>query len=150
MLKYGISHWGLGNAKNGIVHVIGPENGITLPGATIVCGDSHTSTHGAFRLLLSGGTSEVEMVLSTQCIMQPKPKKMRINVAGDLQFELHQDVALYIISKLSTSGATGYFVEYAGKVFENMSMEGRMTVCNLSIEMGLAEECAPDQTTLII
>jgi len=148
--KYGISHWGLGNPKNGIVHVVGPENGITLPGMTIVCGDSHTSTHGAFGAIAFGiGTSEVEMVLSSQCIMQPKPLKMRINVNGHLgKGVTPKDVALYIISKLSTSGATGYFVEYAGDVFENMSMEGRMTVCNLSIEMGArGGMIAPDQTT---
>ncbi|MEO0339452.1 MAG: 3-isopropylmalate dehydratase large subunit [Bacteroidota bacterium] len=135
---WNISHWGLGHTKNGIVHVIGPENGITLPGATIVCGDSHTSTHGAFGAIAFGiGTSEVEMVLSSQCIMQPKPKRMRINITGELGFGVTpKDVALYIISQLTTSGATGYFVEYAGDVFRNMSMEGRMTVCNLSIEMG--------------
>ncbi|WP_405205109.1 3-isopropylmalate dehydratase large subunit [Aquimarina sp. LLG6339-5] len=147
---WGISHWGLGHQKNGIVHVVGPENGITLPGATIVCGDSHTSTHGAFGAIAFGiGTSEVEMVLSTQCIMQPKPKKMRINVNGELGFGVTpKDVALYIISKLTTSGATGYFVEYAGDVFRNMTMEGRMTVCNLSIEMGArGGMIAPDQKT---
>jgi len=147
---HGISHWGLGHEKNGIVHVVGPENGITLPGATIVCGDSHTSTHGAFGAIAFGiGTSEVEMVLSTQCIMQPKPKKMRINVNGPLgKGVTPKDVALYIISKLTTAGATGYFVEYAGDVFENMSMEGRMTVCNLSIEMGArGGMIAPDQKT---
>jgi 3-isopropylmalate/(R)-2-methylmalate dehydratase large subunit len=148
--EYGISHWGLGHKKNGIVHVVGPENGITFPGATIVCGDSHTSTHGAFGAIAFGiGTSEVEMVLATQCIMQPKPKKMRINVNGQLgKGVTSKDVALYIIAKLSTSGATGYFVEYAGDVFENMTMEGRMTVCNLSIEMGArGGMIAPDETT---
>ena len=136
--EHGISYWGLGHEKNGIVHVVGPEYGITQPGATIVCGDSHTSTHGAFGAIAFGiGTSEVEMVLSTQCIMQPKPKKMRITINGNLNIGVTpKDVALYIISKLSTSGATGYFVEYSGTVFSNMSMEGRMTVCNLSIEMG--------------
>jgi len=147
---HGISHWGLGHEKNGIVHVVGPENGITLPGATIVCGDSHTSTHGAFGAIAFGiGTSEVEMVLSTQCIMQPKPKKMRINVNGQLgKGVTPKDVALYIISKLTTAGATGYFVEYAGDVFENMTMEGRMTVCNLSIEMGArGGMIAPDEKT---
>ena len=147
---HGISHWGLGHEKNGIVHVVGPEYGITQPGATIVCGDSHTSTHGAFGAIAFGiGTSEVEMVLATQCIMQPKPKKMRINVKGDLNFGVTpKDVALYIISKLTTSGATGYFVEYAGEVFENMTMEGRMTVCNLSIEMGArGGMIAPDEKT---
>ncbi len=148
--EYGISHWGLGDKKNGIVHVVGPENGITFPGATIVCGDSHTSTHGAFGAIAFGiGTSEVEMVLSTQCIMQPKPKKMRINVNGQLgKGVTPKDVALYIISQLTTSGATGYFVEYAGDVFESMTMEGRMTVCNLSIEMGArGGMIAPDETT---
>ncbi|MFN4084423.1 MAG: 3-isopropylmalate dehydratase large subunit [Spirosomataceae bacterium] len=149
--KYGISHWGLGHQKNGIVHVIGPENGITLPGMTIVCGDSHTSTHGAFGAIAFGiGTSEVEMVLASQCIMQPKPKKMRITVNGTLgKGVLPKDVILYIISKISASGATGYFVEYAGEVFENMSMEGRMTVCNMSIEMGArGGMIAPDEKTL--
>ncbi|HWB28343.1 MAG TPA: 3-isopropylmalate dehydratase large subunit [Chitinophagaceae bacterium] len=148
--KYGISHWGLGNPKNGIVHVVGPENGITQPGMTIVCGDSHTSTHGAFGAIAFGiGTSEVEMVLSSQCIMQPKPKKMRINVNGKLnKAVMPKDVILYIISQISASGATGYFVEYAGEVFENMSMEGRMTVCNMSIEMGArGGMIAPDDTT---
>ena len=147
---HGISYWGLGHEKNGIVHVIGPEHGITLPGATIVCGDSHTSTHGAFGAIAFGiGTSEVEMVLSTQCIMQPKPKKMRININGKLNDSVTpKDVALFIISKLSTSGATGYFVEYSGKVFSEMSMEGRMTVCNLSIEMGArGGMIAPDNKT---
>lgn len=148
--EYGISHWGLGHKKNGIVHVVGPENGITFPGATIVCGDSHTSTHGAFGAVAFGiGTSEVEMVLATQCIMQPKPKRMRINVDGQLgKAVTPKDVALYIISQLSTSGATGYFVEYTGDVFKNMTMEGRMTVCNLSIEMGArGGMIAPDETT---
>src|ERR1700749_1648091 len=149
--KYGISHWGLNNPKNGIVHVVGPENGITLPGMTIVCGDSHTSTHGAFgAIAFCIGTSEVEMVLSSQCIMQPKPKKMRINVNGTLGKGVGpKDVALYIIAQLTTSGGTGYFVEYAGDVFENMTMEGRMTVCNLSIEMGArGGMIAPDETTI--
>jgi 3-isopropylmalate/(R)-2-methylmalate dehydratase large subunit len=148
--RYGISHWGLGNPKNGIVHVVGPENGITLPGMTIVCGDSHTSTHGAFGAIAFGiGTSEVEMVLSSQCIMQPKPKKMRIKVDGKLgKAVTPKDVVLYIISQLTASGATGYFVEYAGEVFEQMSMEGRMTVCNMSIEMGArGGMIAPDETT---
>ncbi|MCH1518418.1 MAG: 3-isopropylmalate dehydratase large subunit [Flavobacteriaceae bacterium] len=148
--QHGISYWGLGHEKNGIVHVVGPEYGITQPGATIVCGDSHTSTHGAFGAIAFGiGTSEVEMVLSTQCIMQPKPKSMRININGELgKGVTSKDVALYIISRLSTSGATGYFVEYAGDVFTNMSMEGRMTVCNLSIEMGArGGMIAPDHKT---
>lgn len=148
--EYGISYWGLGHQKNGIVHVVGPEYGITQPGATIVCGDSHTSTHGAFGAIAFGiGTSEVEMVLATQCIMQEKPKKMRININGQLgKGVTPKDVALFIISQLSTSGATGYFVEYAGEIFESMTMEGRMTVCNLSIEMGArGGMIAPDETT---
>ena len=147
---HGISYWGLGHKKNGIVHVVGPEYGITQPGATIVCGDSHTSTHGAFGAIAFGiGTSEVEMVLSTQCIMQPKPKSMRININGELgKGVTPKDVALYIISRLTTSGATGYFVEYAGDVFTAMTMEGRMTVCNLSIEMGArGGMIAPDEKT---
>lgn len=147
---HGISYWGLGHEKNGIVHVVGPEYGITQPGATIVCGDSHTSTHGAFGAIAFGiGTSEVEMVLATQCIMQPKPKKMRITINGALNHGVTpKDVALFIISKLTTSGATGYFVEYAGEVIEQLSMEGRMTVCNLSIEMGArGGMIAPDEKT---
>ena len=147
---HGISYWGLGHQKNGIVHVVGPEYGITQPGATIVCGDSHTSTHGAFGAIAFGiGTSEVEMVLATQCIMQPKPKKMRITIDGKLNHGVTpKDVALFIISKLTTSGATGYFVEYAGEVFRDLSMEGRMTVCNLSIEMGArGGMIAPDEKT---
>ena len=136
--EHDIEFWGLGHKKNGIVHVIGPENGITQPGLTIVCGDSHTSTHGAFGAIAFGiGTSEVEMVLACQSIMQQKPMKMRINIDGKLNDHVTpKDVAIFIISKLSSSGATGYFVEYSGDVFEEMSMEGRMTVCNLSIEMG--------------
>ena len=148
--EYGISYWGLGHAKNGIVHVVGPEYGITQPGATIVCGDSHTSTHGAFGAIAFGiGTSEVEMVLATQCIMQPKPKRMRININGKMSRGVTpKDVALFIISQLTTSGATGYFVEYAGEIFKDMSMEGRMTVCNLSIEMGArGGMIAPDEKT---
>jgi 3-isopropylmalate/(R)-2-methylmalate dehydratase large subunit len=149
---HGISYWGLGHKKNGIVHVVGPEYGITQPGATVVCGDSHTSTHGAFGAIAFGiGTSEVEMVLATQCIMQPKPKKMRISIDGSLNRGVTpKDVALFIISKLTTSGATGYFVEYAGEVFEQLSMEGRMTVCNLSIEMGArGGMIAPDKKTFV-
>jgi 3-isopropylmalate/(R)-2-methylmalate dehydratase large subunit len=148
--EHGISYWGLGHEKNGIVHVVGPEYGITQPGATIVCGDSHTSTHGAFGAIAFGiGTSEVEMVLATQCIMQPKPKRMRININGKMSKGVTpKDVALFIISQLTTSGATGYFVEYAGEIFRNMSMEGRMTVCNLSIEMGArGGMIAPDEKT---
>ncbi len=148
--EYGIIHWGLGHKNNGIVHVVGPEHGITLPGVTIVCGDSHTSTHGAFGAIAFGiGTSEVEMVLASQCIMQSKPKKLRITINGKLnKFVTPKDVGLYIISQLTTSGATGYFVEYAGEVFEDMTMEGRMTVCNLSIEMGArGGMIAPDSKT---
>ena len=149
--EYGIDFWGLGHKKNGIVHVIGPENGITQPGLTIVCGDSHTSTHGAFGAIAFGiGTSEVEMVLACQTIMQQKPMKMIISIDGKLSPNVTpKDVAIYIISKLSSSGATGYFVEYAGSVFKNMSMEGRMTVCNLSIEMGArGGMIAPDEKTI--
>ena len=148
--EHNIDFWGLGHKKNGIVHVIGPENGITQPGLTIVCGDSHTSTHGAFGAIAFGiGTSEVEMVLACQSIMQQKPMKMRINVNGKLNdYVTPKDVAIFIISKLSSSGATGYFVEYSGDVFEEMSMEGRMTVCNLSIEMGArGGMIAPDKKT---
>ena len=147
---HGIDFWGLGHKMNGIVHVIGPENGITQPGLTIVCGDSHTSTHGAFGAIAFGiGTSEVEMVLSCQSIMQQKPKKMRITIDGKLNSCVTpKDVAIYIISKLSSSGATGYFVEYSGDVFKSMTMEGRMTVCNLSIEMGArGGMIAPDKKT---
>ena len=148
--EHDIEFWGLGHKKNGIVHVIGPENGITHPGLTIVCGDSHTSTHGAFGAIAFGiGTSEVELVLACQPIMQQKPMKMRINVDGKLSANVTpKDVAIYIISKLSSSGATGYFVEYSGNVFNEMSMEGRMTVCNLSIEMGArGGMIAPDKKT---
>jgi len=145
-----ITLYELGHQYNGIVHVMAPELGITQPGMTMVCGDSHTSTHGAFGAIAFGiGTSEVEMVLTTQCIMQPKPKKMRISVNGVLNKAVTpKDVGLYIIAQLTTSGATGYFVEYAGDVFENMTMEGRMTVCNLSIEMGArGGMIAPDAKT---
>ena len=147
---FGISYFGLNNPKNGIVHVIGPELGYTLPGMTIVCGDSHTSTHGAFGTVAFGvGTSEVEMVLATQCVLQPKPKKMRIRVTGKLQKGVTaKDIILYIISQISTGGATGYFVEYAGPAIEALSMEGRMTICNMSIEMGARGGLiAPDDTT---
>ena len=147
---FNLTLFGLGHPKNGIIHVIGPENGLTLPGYTIVCGDSHTSTHGAFGAIAFGiGTSEVEMVLTSQCIIQPKPKSMRITINGKLKpCVTAKDVALYIISKMTTGGATGYFVEYAGEVIRNMSMEGRMTVCNLSIEMGArGGMIAPDETT---
>ena len=147
---FGLTLFGLGNPKNGIIHVIGPENGLTLPGYTIVCGDSHTSTHGAFGAVAFGiGTSEVGMVLASQCIIQPKPKTMRITINGKLKPRVTaKDVALYIISKMTTGGATGYFVEYAGETIRNMSMEERMTVCNLSIEMGArGGMIAPDETT---
>lgn len=148
--EFGVTLYGLGHKKNGIIHVIGPENGLTLPGYTIVCGDSHTSTHGAFGAVAFGiGTSEVEMVLASQCILQPKPKTMRINVNGKLRNGVTaKDIALYIIAKMTTGGATGYFVEYAGETIRNLSMEERMTVCNLSIEMGArGGMIAPDETT---
>jgi 3-isopropylmalate/(R)-2-methylmalate dehydratase large subunit len=148
--EFGLTLYGIGNERNGIIHVIGPENALTLPGYTIVCGDSHTSTHGAFGAVAFGiGTSEVEMVLASQCILQPKPKTMRITVDGTLQRGVTaKDVALYVIAKMTTSGATGYFVEYAGEVVRSMSMEARMTLCNLSIEMGArGGMVAPDETT---
>lgn len=148
--EFGVNHFGVGHRKNGIIHVVGPENGLTLPGYTIVCGDSHTSTHGAFGAVAFGiGTSEVEMVLASQCILQPKPKTMRINVNGKLRPGVTaKDIALYIIAKMTTGGATGYFVEYAGEAIRSLSMEERMTVCNLSIEMGArGGMIAPDQTT---
>jgi 3-isopropylmalate/(R)-2-methylmalate dehydratase large subunit len=148
--KYGIELHDLGTDHHGIVHVIGPELGVTQPGMTIVCGDSHTSTHGAFGTIAFGiGTSEVEMVLATQCIMQAKPKKMRITVDGELgQGVTSKDIILYIISKISASGGTGYFIEYAGSAIRNLSMEARMTICNMSIEMGARGGLiAPDETT---
>lgn len=148
--EFGLTIFGLLNPNNGIIHVIGPENGLTLPGSTIVCGDSHTSTHGAVGAVAFGiGTSEVEMVLASQCILQPKPKTMRITVNGKLAPGVTaKDIALYIISKMTTSGATGYFVEYAGDAIKSLSMEGRMTVCNLSIEMGArGGMIAPDDIT---
>jgi 3-isopropylmalate/(R)-2-methylmalate dehydratase large subunit len=148
--QYGIELFGLNDPKNGIVHVIGPELGYTLPGMTIVCGDSHTSTHGAFGTIAFGiGTSEVEMVLATQCIMQPKPKKMRIVLDGKLHKGVtSKDIIMYIISEISASGATGYFVEYSGSAISSLSMESRMTICNMSIEMGARGGLiAPDDTT---
>ncbi|MFN3802144.1 aconitase family protein, partial [Belliella pelovolcani] len=148
--KHGIELHDLGTAHHGIVHVIGPELGITQPGMTIVCGDSHTSTHGAFGAIAFGiGTSEVEMVLATQCIMQSKPKKMRITVDGELGAGVtSKDIILYIISKISAAGATGYFVEYAGTAIQSLSMEARMTICNMSIEMGARGGLiAPDEVT---
>jgi 3-isopropylmalate/(R)-2-methylmalate dehydratase large subunit len=148
--KYGIELFGLNHPKNGIVHVIGPEMGYTLPGMTIVCGDSHTSTHGAFGTIAFGiGTSEVEMVLATQCVLQPKPKKMKITVNGTLQKGVtSKDIIMYIISEISTGGATGYFVEFTGSAITGQSMEARMTICNMTIEMGARGGLiAPDETT---
>ena len=148
--KNGISIYGLTHPKNGIVHVVGPELGFTQPGITLVCGDSHTSTHGAFGSLAFGiGTSEVEMVFASQSILQTKPKSMRITIDGELQKGVcAKDLILYIISQLGTGGATGYFVEYAGEAIRALSMEGRMTVCNMSIEMGArGGMIAPDETT---
>ncbi len=148
--EFGILHFGLNHPYQGVVHVVGPELGITQPGLTIVCGDSHTSTHGAFGAVAFGvGTSEVEMVLATHCILQLKPKKMRITVNGTLQKGVtSKDLILYIISKLSTSGGTGHFIEYAGPAIQSLSMEGRMTVSNMSIESGARGGfIAPDQTT---
>lgn len=147
---HGITYHDLGTEGHGVVHIIGPEMGLTQPGMTIVCGDSHTSTHGAFGAIAFGiGTSEVEMVLASQCIMQPKPKKMRITVNGNLTMGVTaKDIALYIISKISTSGGTGHFIEYAGTAIKSLSMEGRMTLCNLSIESGArGGMIAPDETT---
>ena len=146
----GIRYFPLGDPGNGIVHVMGPEQGIVLCGQTVVCGDSHTATHGAFGNIAFGiGTSEVEMVFATQCLMQNKPMQARITIDGQLAHNVTpKDVILYIISKLGTGGCTGHFVEYAGEVFRNMSMEGRMTVCNMSIEMGAkGGMVAPDATT---
>ena len=148
--NHDIELYGLGHPFQGIVHVIGPELGITQPGMTIVCGDSHTSTHGAFGAVAFGiGTSEVEMVLATQCLLQSKPKLMRINIEGDLNNGVvSKDIILYIISKISASGATGYFVEYAGSAIRRLSMEARMTICNMSIEMGArGGMIAPDEIT---
>lgn len=148
--EFGLTYFGMMNPRNGIIHVVGPERGLSLPGMTIVCGDSHTSTHGAVGAVAFGiGTSEVEMVMASQCILQQKPKSMRINVEGTLgKGVTPKDVALYIMQQITTSGATGYFVEYAGSVVRNMSMEGRLTLCNLSIEMGARGGfVAPDETT---
>ncbi|HQU52931.1 MAG TPA: 3-isopropylmalate dehydratase large subunit [Saprospiraceae bacterium] len=147
---FGVPLYGLGHPYQGIVHVIGPELGITKPGMTIVCGDSHTSTHGAFGAIAFGiGTSQVEQVLSSQCVLQAKPMKMRISVEGQLkEGVLSKDIILYIISKLTASGGTGYFVEYAGSAIRSLSMEARMTICNMSIEMGArGGMIAPDETT---
>ena len=147
---FGLEHFGMMDKKNGIIHVVGPERGLTLPGMTIVCGDSHTSTHGAMGAVAFGiGTSEVEMVMASQCILQTRPKTMRITVDGKLgKGVTAKDVALYMMSKMTTSGATGYFVEYAGEAVRSLSMEGRLTLCNLSIEMGArGGMVAPDETT---
>lgn len=148
--EFGVPLYGLNHPWNGIVHVIGPELGITQPGMTIVCGDSHTSTHGAFGSIAFGiGTSEVEMVLATQTLLQNKPKTMRINIEGELgKGVMSKDIVLYIISQIGTGGATGYFVEFAGSAIRSLSMEARMTICNMSIEMGArGGMIAPDETT---
>lgn len=147
---FGVELYGLGHPYQGIVHVIGPELGITQPGQTIVCGDSHTSTHGAFGTIAFGiGTSQVEQVLATQCTLQYKPKKMKIEVNGELKNGVvSKDIILHIISKITASGATGYFVEYDGDTIHNLSMEARMTICNMSIEMGArGGMIAPDNIT---
>ena len=147
---FGLMHFGMMDKRNGIIHVVGPERGLSLPGMTIVCGDSHTSTHGAMGAVAFGiGTSEVEMVMASQCILQQKPKSMRISIEGKLgKGVTAKDVALYLMSKLTTSGGTGYFIEYAGEAVRNLSMEGRLTLCNLSIEMGARGGfIAPDDVT---
>lgn len=148
--EHGVELYGLGHPFQGIVHVIGPELGITQPGMTIVCGDSHTSTHGAFGAIAFGiGTSEVEMVFASQCLLQTKPKLMRINVEGTLnKGVVSKDIVLYILAKISASGATGHAVEFAGSAIRSLSMEARMTICNMSIEMGArCGMIAPDDTT---
>jgi 3-isopropylmalate/(R)-2-methylmalate dehydratase large subunit len=148
---FGLTYYGLRHPKNGIIHVVGPENGLTQPGMTLVCGDSHTSTHGALGAIAFGvGTSEVEMTLASQCIMQRKPKTMRITIDGKRKPGVTaKDIALYIIRKMTTGGATGYFVEYAGEAIRNTTMEERLTICNLSIEMGArGGMIAPDQVTI--
>nr|WP_320039660.1 3-isopropylmalate dehydratase large subunit [uncultured Bacteroides sp.] len=148
---FGLNYFGIGHKKNGIIHVVGPENGLTLPGMTIVCGDSHTSTHGAMGAIAFGiGTSEVEMVMASQCVLQSRPKTMRITVDGKLSKGVTaKDIALYIIAKMTTGGATGYFVEYAGEAVKDLTMEGRLTLCNLSIEMGArGGMIAPDEKTI--
>ena len=148
--EFGLTHYGMMSKDNGIIHVVGPEKGLSLPGMTIVCGDSHTSTHGAMGAVAFGiGTSEVEMVMASQCILQQKPMSMRISIDGELRKGVTpKDVALYLMSQISTSGATGYFIEYAGSTVQSMSMEGRLTLCNLSIEMGARGGfIAPDDTT---
>ena len=148
--EFGIRYFGMGTPDNGIIHVVGPEKALSLPGMTIMCGDSHTSTHGALGAIAMGiGTSEVAQILSSQCLLQRKPKTMRINIEGQLgKGVTAKDVALYIMAQMTTSGATGYAVEYTGQVVRNMSMEGRLTLSNLSIEMGSrAGLIAPDETT---
>ncbi len=148
--EFGITYFGMGSKDNGIIHVVGPEKALSLPGMTIICGDSHTSTHGAVGALAMGvGTSEVAEVLASQCILQTKPKTMRINIEGELQKGVTaKDVALYIMAQMTTGGATGYAVEYAGSTIRDMSMEGRLTLSNLSIEMGSrAGMIAPDEKT---
>jgi len=148
--EFEIPLYGLGHAYNGIVHVIGPELGLTQPGMTIVCGDSHTSTHGAFGCIAFGiGTSEVEQVFATQCVLQTKPKSMKIEVNGTLQKGVtSKDIILYILSEISSSGGTGHFVEFCGSTIESLSMEARMTICNMSIEMGArGGMIAPDEIT---
>lgn len=148
--EFGLHYFGMNDPHNGIIHVIGPEQGLSLPGMTIVCGDSHTSTHGAVGAVAFGiGTSEVEMTLASQCVLQQKPKSMRINIEGKLgKGVTAKDVALFLMSKMTTSGATGFFVEYAGSTVREISMEGRLTLCNLSIEMGARGGfIAPDEVT---
>ena len=148
--EFGLRHFAMLDPHNGVIHVVGPETGLSLPGMTIVCGDSHTSTHGAMGAVAFGiGTSEVEMVLASQCILQQKPKSMRILIEGELgKGVTAKDMALYLMMKLTTSGATGYFIEYAGSAVKNLSMEGRLTLCNLSIEMGARGGfIAPDEKT---
>lgn len=147
---YNLPYFGIMHEKNGIVHVVGPEQGLTLPGMTVVCGDSHTSTHGAMGCIAFGiGTSEVEMVLASQCILQNRPKTMRITVNGTLAPEVSaKDLALYLMKEMTTGGAAGYFVEYAGSAVKTLSMESRLTLCNLSIEMGArGGMIAPDEVT---
>ena len=148
--KFGVTLYGLGHASQGVVHVVGPETGTTLPGMTIVCGDSHTSTHGAFGSIAFGiGTSEVEQVLATQCLMQTKAKTLKIEINGKLAKGVTaKDVILYVIAQISAAGGTGYFVEYSGSAITELSMEARMTICNMSIEMGArGGMIAPDETT---
>lgn len=148
--EFGLTYFGMMNDHNGVIHVVGPERGLSLPGMTIVCGDSHTSTHGAMGAVAFGiGTSEVEMVMASQCILQQKPKSMRICVEGKIgKCVTAKDVALYIMKEITTSGATGYFIEYSGSAVKSMSMEGRLTLCNLSIEMGARGGfIAPDEIT---